>query len=47
MRDLKRKLLMAVANVAYKQAIKSAQSACIFVGYQPKEPDILKKIKND
>lgn len=47
MRDLKKKWLTAVANIAYRQAVKSVRSACIFIGYQPKEPEMLKKLKND
>lgn len=45
--DVALKLLAkaAYANAAYANAEKEANSACLFIGYQPKMPQKVKELK--
>ncbi len=37
--------LKLVSQIALKTAQKEANSACLFLGYQPKAPDNMKKLR--
>lgn len=43
MKKLKNVVLKIVSDMALANAKKEANSACIFLGYQPKVPEKLKK----
>lgn len=43
--NMKRKSLEFVSRIVLKTAKKEANSACIFMGYQPKAPKDLKDLR--
>lgn len=43
--QLEKKVLNAVTKIAMGNAKKSANSACVFFGYQAKLPDSVKALK--
>ncbi len=43
--DTEKKLLTAVSKLAIGTAKKTADSACVFLGYQPKLPKAVNKLK--
>ncbi|SHO50308.1 cyclic lactone autoinducer peptide [Anaerocolumna xylanovorans] len=43
--QLEKKVLNAVSKIAMGNAKKSANSACVFFGYQAKLPDSVKELK--
>lgn len=40
----KERLLLCISKAILKTARKEADSACMFMGYQPKMPDSVKKL---
>lgn len=45
MKRVENKVLEIVSKVALKSAKKEANSACMFLGYQPKAPDSINTLK--
>lgn len=43
--QIERKVLNLVSKVAMGTAEKTANSACIFMGYQPKQPKSVNKLR--
>jgi cyclic lactone autoinducer peptide len=43
--EMENKVLAVVSKVAMKTAKKTANSACVFLGYQPKLPQSVNKLK--
>lgn len=43
--NIKKFILKGMANTAYKEAERNANSACIFLHYQPICPESVKKLK--
>lgn len=42
---VKKSVMNAVKNVATRAAVKSANSACVWWHYQPKQTDAIKKLR--
>lgn len=47
MSKMKQKTLRSISKAALANARKEANSACVFLGYQPKMPEKLKRLKKD
>ena len=43
--EMEKKVLSLVSKVAMGTAKKTANSACVFLGYQPKLPEAVNKLK--
>ncbi|MGB8455009.1 MAG: cyclic lactone autoinducer peptide [Anaerocolumna sp.] len=43
--EMEKKVLKVVSKVAMGSAKKTANSACVFLGYQPKLPQSVNKLK--
>jgi len=42
---MKKELLRVIANVGYRSALKAAGTASKYGTYQPKEPEVLQKLR--
>lgn len=43
--EMEKKVLTVVSKLAMSSARKTANSACVFLGYQPKLPQSVNKLK--
>ena len=46
MKNLNKKVLSVIADTARSNAKREADSACIFLGYQPKMPESVKNLRS-
>ncbi len=44
-KEMKEIPLKLISKIALKTAEKEANSACFFIGYQPKAPETVKKLR--